>query len=373
MSTYILNKLNSFAFKVFAITCCFFLLLSTTNAQTKLNVAIAGLNHDHIYLIMNSYQKGEVNIIGIAEDNPDLIERFKKRFKLADSLFFPNLKALLQKRKPDAVLAYNAVSDHLAVVEAAAPLGISVMVEKPLAMTVKQAERMVSLANQYKINVLTNYETTWYPSNQEAYKNIKEQNKIGPIRKMIVHDGHQGPKEINVSKEFLSWLTDPKKNGAGALVDFGCYGANLMTWLMDGKAPISVSAITHQIKPDIYPNVDDDATILLEYPKATGIVEASWNWPFSIKDMEVFGKTGYIQAVNEHDLRVKENGNVDYKVYRAKDLMPTAASSLGYLSAVLNKEIKSTNDLSSLENNLIVVKILEAAKLSAKTGKKVML
>lgn len=359
-----------FAFALFAtFTICF----GTMAQQAKLNVAVAGLNHDHIYLIMNSYQKGEVNIIGIAESNPDLIQRFKQRYQLADSLFYHDLPALLQKRKPDAVLAYNAISDHLAVVEAAAPLGIAVMVEKPLATTVKDAEKMVQLAKKYHIHLLTNYETTWYPSNQEAYLNIKHQNLIGEVRKMIVHDGHQGPKKIGVSKEFLSWLTDPAKNGAGALTDFGCYGANLMTWLMNGKAPIAVSAITHQIKPAIYPKVDDDATILLEYADATGIIEASWNWPFSIKDMEVFGKTGYIQAVNEQQLRLKENGNADYKVYKAKALAPAYASSLGYLAAVLRKEIQPKNDLSSLENNLIVVKILEAAKASAKSGKKVMI
>lgn len=372
MDVKICKKRSNLAYKFIALF-LFTVAFVSVQAQTKLNVAIAGLNHDHIYLIMNSYQKGEVNIVGIAEGNPILIERFKKRFKLADSLFFSNLDVLLQHKKPDAVLAYNAVSDHLAVVEAAAPFGISVMVEKPLAMTVKQAERMVQLAKQYKINVLTNYETTWYPSNQEIYQNVKKQNLIGEIRKMIVHDGHEGPKEIGVSNEFLKWLTDPKKNGAGALVDFGCYGANLMTWLMDGKPPISVSAITHQIKPNIYPNVDDDATILLEYPNAIGIIEASWNWPFSIKDMEVFGKTGYIQAINERNIRIRENAKSDYKIYTAKDLQATAASSLGYLSAILNKNLDGKNDLSSLENNVLVVKILEAAKQSAKTGKKIML
>lgn len=352
---------------------CLIFSFFSASAQQKLNVAIAGLNHDHVYLIMNSYQKGEVNIIGIAESNPELITKFKTRFKIPDSVFYNNLPNLLKKKKPDVVLAYNAVSDHLAVVEAAAPLGISVMVEKPLAVTVKQAERMAQLAEQYKVHVLTNYETTWYPSNQEIYKNVKESNSVGALRKIIVHDGHQGPKEIGCSKEFLSWLTDPEKNGAGALVDFGCYGANLMTWLMDGKAPVSVMAITHQIKKEVYPKVDDDATILLEYPNATGIVEASWNWPFSIKDMEVFGATGYIQAVNEKELRSKPNGKESYKVYQAKTLEPIYSNHLNYLSAILKGEINPGNDLSSLANNLIVVKILEAAKISAKTGKKVVL
>jgi predicted dehydrogenase len=126
---------------------------------------------------------------------------------------------------------------------------------------------------------------------------------------MTVHDGHNGPREIGCSPDFLNWLTDPVKNGGGALMDFGCYGANLMVWLMNGKAPISVTAVTHHLKPLIYPNVDDDATILLEYPDATGIIEASWDWPFGIKDMEVFGNTGYLHAVDRDNLvmRMREN------------------------------------------------------------------
>lgn len=343
------------------------------NAQTKLNVAVAGLDHDHVNQIMNSFEKNEVNIIGIAESKQELVERFKKRFKLPDNIFYTDVKTMLNAKKPDVVLAYNAIIDHLSVVEAAAPLGISVMVEKPLAVSVKHAERMAQLAKQHKIHVLTNYETTWYSSNQEAYKRIKTDKSIGEIRKIVAHDGHEGPKEIGVSKEFLSWLTDPIKNGGGAIIDFGCYGANLMTWLMNGEAPISVTAVTKQIKKDVYPNVDDDATILLEYPTATGIIEGSWNWPYSIKDLEIFGQTGYIQAVDPNTLRVKNRGDNSYQTIKAKPLEQAYSDHLNYLARVLKNEISPANDLSSLENNLIVVKILEAAKQSAKDGKKVLL
>ncbi|MEJ7560143.1 MAG: Gfo/Idh/MocA family oxidoreductase [Pedobacter sp.] len=343
-----------------------------TNAQTKLNVALAGLSHDHVNNIINSYMKGEVNIIGIAEENQDLVKRFKKQAKLPDSVFFNNLTDLLKIRKPDVVLAFNAIEDHLAVVEVAAPLGISVMVEKPLAVSVKHAERMALLARQYNIQLLTNYETTWYDSNQEAFTRVKNDKAIGDMRKMVFHDGHQGPKEIGVSKEFLSWLTDPKKNGGGAIIDFGCYGANMMTLLMDGVMPISVTAVTKRIKPNIYPKVDDDATILVEYPNATGIIEASWNWPFNIKDMELFGQTGYIQAVNSNTLRIRANNGNNYSLITAKPLPKAYSSHLDYLAAVLKDGVKPGKDLSSLENNLIVVRILEAAKQSAKEGKKVM-
>ena len=81
---------------------------------------------------------------------------------------------------------------------------------------------------------------------------MKEQKAGGEIRKMVAMDGHEGPKEINVQPEFLAWLTDPVKNGAGALFDFGCYGANLMTWLMDNQRPIKVTAIAQTDKPQIY-------------------------------------------------------------------------------------------------------------------------
>ena len=285
----------------------FLVSLSTAHAQKLLRVAVAGLAHDHVHGIMNQYKKGEVIIVGISEGDEQLVMRYKKTYLLPDTLFYKDLKSLLANKKPDAVLAYTPISEHIGVVEICAPLGIPVMVEKPLATTIKDAERIASIARQYHVQVLTNYETTWYNSNQQIYEMAVTNHEIGSIRKMTVHDGHNGPKEIGCSADFLAWLTDPVKNGGGALMDFGCYGANLMVWLMNGKAPISVSAITHHLKPLIYPKVEDDATILLEYPDATGIIEASWDWPFGIKDLEVFGTKGYLHALNGNTLQQKEN------------------------------------------------------------------
>ena len=135
-----------------------------------LRVGIAGLNHDHVYGLLSSYRKGKILIAGIAEPDLQLVERYKKAYQLPDSLFYTSVASMLEHIKPDAVLAYNATADHLAVVaEACAPKGISVMVEKPLAVDSKQANRMAELALQYHIQLLTNYETTWYPTNQQIY------------------------------------------------------------------------------------------------------------------------------------------------------------------------------------------------------------
>lgn len=342
---------------------------TATHGQKILRVGVAGMTHDHVHNIMHQFKTGEVIIAGIAESDPQLIARYKSQYQLPDSLFYPTLTALIDHTHPDAVLAYNAISEHLGVVETCAPRGISVMVEKPLATTVKDAERIAALAKQYHIHVLTNYETTWYNSNQQIFEMVNEQHAIGETRKMIAHDGHQGPKEIGCSADFLNWLTDPIKNGGGASRDFGCYGANLMTWLMHGQAPLAVTATLRHYRPDVYPKVDDDATIVLEYPGATGIIEASWNWPFSIKDWEVFGSSGYLHALNDKVLEERTRSTYD-----SIAVHPAAYhDNIGYLADVLSGKTDPGNDLSSLPNNLIVVRILDAATRSAREGKRITL
>src|SRR5690606_12020468 len=227
-------------------------------AQVKpLRVGVAGLTHGHVHWILQAVRDKKVELTGIAESNKDLAQRLMKQYGIDPSYLYPDLSSMVEQTKPEAVTAFGSIYDHLGVVKICAPRGIHVMVEKPLAVNLEHAKEMEALAKKHKIHLLTNFETTWYQSHQEAYETIRKDPQAGDIVKLVIHDGHQGPKEIGVNKEFLEWLTDPKLNGGGAITDFGCYGANLATWFMDGARPISVFAVTQQIKPDIYPRVDD--------------------------------------------------------------------------------------------------------------------
>ncbi len=359
-------KFKTILLSAFALLCA-----TTTMAQSKLKVVVAGLSHDHIHNILNAYRKGQVDIIGIAEPNKKLWTKFSKIYNVPMDVFGPDLKTMLSVRKPDAVLGYNPVAQHVDVVEICAPLHIPVMVEKPLAATLKQAQRIEALAKQYNIKVLTNYETTWYASYKEIYDKVNA-DSVGVIRKMVVHDGHPGPREIGCSEEFLSWLTDPVLNGAGALNDFGCYGADLMTWLMKGQKPVAVTAIARHYKPQVYPRVEDDATILVEYPNATGQIEASWNWPFNIKDMEIFGSTGYMHAFDGTNLQTHFKGG-KIATHQSAPLAAPADDPLVYLSAVLKGGLDESHDQASLQYNMIVMQILDAAKRSIQQGKRIVL
>jgi predicted dehydrogenase len=135
---------------------------------------------------------------------------------------------------------------------------------------------------------------------------------------------------------------------------------------MDNQRPLAVTAITQRIKPRIYERVDDEATILVEYPKAQGIIQASWNWPFSRKDFEVYGEHGYAIANGGNTLRTRLPGGQEET--RTPAALPAdEQDSISYLLAVVRGKRKPSG-LSSLENNLIVTEILEAARESARTG-----
>jgi predicted dehydrogenase len=335
-----------------------------------LRVVIAGMVHGHVDgFLAGAVKRADVQIVGIAEPDRALFDAYAKKYGLDPKLYHADLEDALRAKRSHlhAVLAYTNTFDHRKVVEVCAKYGVTVMMEKPLAVSAEDAHAIAEVAAKAKITVLVNYETTWYPSNWGAYELVRS-GAIGEIRKVVVHDGHKGPKEIGVGPEFLSWLTDPKLDGGGALYDFGCYGADLMTWLMGGERPLTVRAVTQQIKPDIYPKVDDEATIVLTYPKAQAILQASWNWPFDRKDMEVYGQTGYAITVKRDHMDVRRAGEAEAKRVTAKAVAPPNDDPLTYLRAVWLGEVKPEG-LSSLETNVIVAEILDAARESAKSGK----
>jgi predicted dehydrogenase len=311
-----------------------------------------------------------VQLVAVVESDPTLVQSYSTRYHLDSKLFYPDLERMLDQQHPDAVLVYTDIADHRKVIEAAARHGVSSMVEKPLATTLSDALAIRAAAREHHVQVLVNYETTWYSSNQEAFDEVQH-GKLGEIRKVVVHDGHEGPMEIGVRPPFFTWLTDPEKNGAGALFDFGCYGVDLMTVLMHGQAPLSVTAVAQTDKPAIYPHVDDDATVILRYPKAQAVLMPSWDWSFARKDMEVYGTNGYAITVALDHLRVRYHGQESESLIPAPPLSPQRQSALDYLASVLRGEIKPAGDLSALDTNMVVMQILDAARQSAHTGRTV--
>jgi predicted dehydrogenase len=338
-----------------------------------LRVAIVGLEHGHVEGFLGSLNSHhDVELVGIADADSSLIDKYRQKYHLDQTLFYKSEANMIERVRPDAVLVYTSISEHRNAIGIAAQYGVSVMVEKPLTISYQDALAIREIANYHHIHVLVNYETTWYASNRAAYDELKR-GQLGELRRVLINDGHEGPKEIGVPPEFLSFLTDPEQNGAGALYDFGCYGADLMTWMMHGEAPLTVTAVTNHDKPGVYSRVDDDATIVLKYPHAQAVIQASWNWPFGRKDMEVYGSTGYAITVGADKLRLRLENEREDRTTDAPSLNANERDSLSYLAAVLHGTVEDNGDESALDTNVTVMRILDAARESARTGQAVRL
>jgi predicted dehydrogenase len=342
-------------------------------SEAPLRVAIVGLEHGHVEGFLSALpQYSDVELVGIADFDPALFAKYQSKYSLAETLFYRSEANTIEKTHPQAVLVYTSIGEHRHAIEIAAQYGVSVMVEKPLTISLVDALAIRETARHYKIHVLVNYETTWYASNRAAYDEAQA-GRLGAIRRIVIHDGHQGPREIGVPPEFLSWLTDPAQNGAGALYDFGCYGADLATWLMHGESPLTVTAVLNHDKPEIHPRVDDDATVVLTYPHAQAVIQASWNWPFGRKDMEVYGATGYAITVAADKVRLRREHDSDERLTTTSSLSSPYNNSLSYLAAVVRGQLVPRGDLTALDTNIVVMQILDAARESARTGKTVRL
>ena len=350
---------------------------TTGKLEAPLKVVIAGMVHGHVDGFLAGAKRRDLEIVAVWEPDRALFEEYAKKYGLDGKLYHADLQEALKAGPADAVLVYTNTFDHRKVVEACARMGGGgaghktpvVMMEKPLAVSAEDAHAIVNAARSAQMTVLVNYFTLWEANRRGAYELVNS-GEIGEVRKVVTHDGHKGPKEIGVGPEFLGWLTDAKLNGGGALYDFGCYGADFMTWLMKGERPLTVTAVTQTIKPDVYPKVEDEATIVLTYPKAQAILQASWNWPFGRSDVQIYGKTGTVFTQGSDGLEVRLPGEKEAKEVKAKPLAAPWNDEISYLRAVAKDGLKPEGP-ASLEMNVVVAEILDAARDSAKTGKTV--
>jgi predicted dehydrogenase len=344
----------------------FFCLTALPAMAQTYKIAVVGLVHSHYggYLPRMA-QSQQVKLVGIAETIPDLVAEAKKR-GAADVPFFDDYRKMLDQAKPDIVWAFVENNRHLEILKECAPRHIHVIYEKPLASTYKDALAMADLARNSGVQVMCNYQMAWWPSNYAAKKQA-DAGAVGQVWRLRGIVGHGGPGSGGTGKYFFDWLTDPEKNGGGALVDFGCYNALWSLWYM-GR-PESVYAEVIHLRPETFPKVEDSSTLVLHYKNAINIFEGSWDLPRSFQDLEVFGRTGSLYMTQQKvELRTaKETTEVPLP-----PLAPEAADPIAFMVDALRNH-KPIEGITALDINLGVVEIIEAAKESVKTGRAVKL
>jgi predicted dehydrogenase len=340
----------------------------------KTRFAIVGLDHDHVWGRMERLLKTpDAELVAISDTHPELIEKAKGRVP-ASVKFFSDYTEMLDQMKPDAVIVTTANNLHLPILRACAQRHIHYFTEKPMAQSGADAREMARVASEAGIKLMVNYQVVWSPATQEGAARLKA-GELGPIQKIIVEFGHEGPKEIGASKEFNAWLYDPKKNGAGALMDFACYGANWAMWIK-GR-PQRVFAYSLKLKTAQHNEVEDDAVVLLEYPDATAILMPSWDWPYGKGQAEFYGPKGSFLVMGDGLLyqAAKTDTSLEHPSGTPVSIRPLPPEKMDGIDYFLDciRNNKPIEDPVSAELNVGVNEIIDAAIESIRTGRAVSL
>jgi predicted dehydrogenase len=342
----------------------------SVSGTAKTRLAVVGLDHDHVWSLLKEITgEPSAELVAIAETDAGLVSKAQKEVPASVKLYADYVE-MLDQAKPEAVIVATSNDRHLEILRQCAKRHIHYSTEKPMATSAADAREMERLAREANIKLLVNYWNAWVAPSHDLFHRVRA-GEVGSIQKIIVQYGHRGPKEIGISQQFANWLYDPVKNGGGAIMDFGCYGAELSLWLK-GR-PTRVYATTRKMKVEQNNKVDDDATIVLDYPDATAIIEASWDWPYTKEQVEVFGPKGSLLARHntlQHRAADARGPNVapDGENVTLDPLPKETSNPITYFVDCIRNN-KPIEDPVSARLNVQVMEILDAARESARTGK----
>lgn len=264
-------------------------------------IATLGLHHDHAWSNLEELQAtGRAELVAAADTDAELLEHYRTRFP---GNTYSSYEELLDSEELDAVyiFASNLLSEDLTVL--AAEKGLHCLVEKPMAATLAGAHRMMQAAEENSIRLMINWPFAWWPQLRHGIA-MAQAGELGQLWQVKYRAAHQGPVELGCSKQFCEWLYDEELNGAGALMDYCCYGAVLADVLLGKPESVTGVKISTGLKPDLH--LEDNAILVLSYPHALATTEASWTQIGKLTSYgtTLYGSVGTVHIEPDHDGRI---------------------------------------------------------------------
>ena len=328
-------------------------------------IGVASLVHDHVWNELGKWQAlPNVQIAAAGDANADLRDKFRAQSGAA--AVYPSWHEMVDREELDIVQAASENSVAADVVEACAAKGIHVISEKPMSATLAQAERMIAAVGKSGTRLMINWPTAWQPAIQEMERRIIA-GEIGRLFYFKQRSAHNGPKEIGCDIHFVEWLYDEEKNGAGALMDYCCYSADMCARFMG--LPKQVTGFRGVFVKE-YPVPDDNAIILMKYANAFGVAEASWTQTvgYATPNPVAYGTEGSIAVVKEQ-LIIQRPGR-EPETIDAPQPQPPMRSGPEYFIHCLETG-EPIRGFCSMEVSRDAQEILEAGKRAADTGRTV--
>ena len=245
---------------------------------------IAGIDFEHFHMGDNlrmAFEHPNVEIVGICDEAVEKMQQSIENFGISPDAVFTDYRACIEATRPDIVLLCPATGRHAEAVEQIAPFGTHIIMEKPFASSLIEADRMIAAMGEDQ-RLAINWPLAWYPPHLTA-KRLIDEGQIGEVLEVHFYDGNRGPlwhladkvettaEEVEAGKP-NSWFYKAALGG-GSLLDYLGYGTTLGTWYQGGRAPLEVTSMIHV--PEGL-EVDEHSITVARYAHGLSKFETRW-------------------------------------------------------------------------------------------------
>ncbi|MEM9480510.1 MAG: Gfo/Idh/MocA family oxidoreductase [Verrucomicrobiota bacterium] len=349
---------------------------------------IAGINFDHFHmgdLLREVHEHPCAEIVGICDESPDRMVTAKENFGLSDEQVFTDVAACLEKTKPDVAILCPAAARHAEWVEKVAPFGVHILMEKPFAASLKEADQMITAMKGTGKELVINWPMRWYAGHATAYRLIRE-GIIGEIIEVHYYDGNRGPlyhgadkieKEPTAEEKDASWFYK-QAEGGGSLLDYLGYGTTLGTWFHDGRKPVDVTCMTDE---PAGLEVDEHSITVARYDCGLSKFETRWGTftdPWTLQPQPkcgfvLKGTEGTLSSYDaESSVRVQTRDCPEGREIPNDEFPPHEAAAIPWLLHRLENDLPIDGPL-SVETSRIGQQIVDTAIASAREKRTVKL
>ena len=310
---------------------------------------IAGINFDHMHigdLLRLAHEHPDAEIVGVADETPGRMEAVADRFGVPAARRYSDFRRCIEETRPDVALLCPKTGEHADYVEWVAPYGVHILVEKPMAASLADADRMMAAVAATGKTLVINWPLAWYPPHVTT-KRLIDEGEIGEVREVHYYDGNRGPlrhiadkveidAEAAARQKSQSWWYQ-KAAGGGSLLDYLGYGVTLGAWFHGGRAPIEVTAVVDENRGL---EVDEHSVTVARY--ATGLSKFETRWgtftdPWTLQPQPkcgfvVVGSEGTISSYDyEAVIRIQTKAHPEVRELPVDTLEPPRQNPIQYL------------------------------------------
>ena len=345
---------------------------------------VAGISFEHFHmddLLRMAFEHPRAEIVGVCDEQPVRMRAAIRNFSILPGQVFTDFRACLEKTKPDLVVLCPATARHAWFVEKLAPYGAHLLVEKPFASTLGEADRMIAAAKTHRVKLAINWPLRWVPVHVTAHRLLSE-GSIGELQEVHYYGGNRGPLRHGAGKietkpgpKAKSWFYQ-RRAGGGSLLDYLGYGTTLGTWYHNGAKPLEVMCMGDEPRGL---EVDEHSITVARYRRGLSQFETRWGtftdpWTHQPQPKCGFvlkGARGTISSYDyESSLRVQTGRRPRGFMQPADKLKAPFANPIQYLIHCLEAGVPVDGPLSPAISR-IGQQIVDAAVLSARQKKSV--